>query len=240
MKQAFVFIIGLFISLSVSAQKQVDDANAEIRNVSGFHAIKVSNGITVYLTQSNTEAVAVSANETEYRNRIRTVVENGVLKIYFDNEDWKVWKNFGNKKLRAYVSVKNLDRIGISSGASIKVEGVVKTNKLSIDASSGATLNGTIEADDMSVDLSSGSVVTVSGAVSGKLKVDGSSGSTFRGYDLKAENCDADMSSGAGMQVTVIKELSADASSGGYIHYKGSGLIRDVHTSSGGSVSRKS
>jgi hypothetical protein len=40
---------------------------------------------------------------------IKTVVENGVLKIYYDNDSWKFWKNGENKKLKAYVSVINFD-----------------------------------------------------------------------------------------------------------------------------------
>lgn len=234
-----VFFISL-ISFSAFSQKQVEDANAEVRKVSGFHGIKVSTGITVYLTQGSTEGVAVSANDVEYRNRIRTEVVNGVLKIYFDNDDWKVWKNFSNKKLRAYVSVVNLDQLDVSSGGTIDVDGRIKTAQLSIDASSGGTVKGTFDASSLSVDQSSGSVVSVSGSVTGSCKIEGSSGSVFRGYDLATDNCDAHTSSGAGIQITVNKELSVNASSGGYIHYKGNGLIRDVKTSSGGSVSRKS
>ncbi len=42
---------------------------AQVRKVSGFHAIKVSTGIKVYLSQG-TEAVAVSASKEEYRDKI--------------------------------------------------------------------------------------------------------------------------------------------------------------------------
>lgn len=240
MSRIFLVLFVSFLSFSAFSQKQVDDANAVVRKVNGFHGIKVSTGITVYLTQGSSEAVAVSANDTEYRDRIRTEVVDGVLKIYFDNDDWKVWKNFSNKKLRAYVSVVNLDQLDVSSGASIEIDGRIKTDKLSIDASSGATVKGTFDAGSLNVDQSSGSVVSVSGSVSGTCKVEGSSGSVFKGYDLTTDNCDAHTSSGAGIQITVNKELSVNASSGGYIHYKGNGLIRDVKTSSGGSVTRKS
>lgn len=234
-----VLFISLF-SLSAFSQKQVDDANAEVRKVNGFHGVKVSSGITVYLTQSNSEAVAVSANDIEYRNRIKTEVVDGILKIYFDNDDWKIWKNFSGKKLRAYVSIINLDKLDVSSGASIDVDGKINSDKLVIDASSGATIKGVFDAGSMEVDQSSGSVVQVSGTVTRNCKIEGSSGSVFKGYDLLTDNCNAATSSGAGIQVTVNKELTVKASSGGYIHYKGNGLIRDVKTGSGGSVSRKS
>src|SRR4030095_15660595 len=111
--------------------------------------------------------------------------------------------------------------------------------KLNIETSSGASLDGKVEVGEMLVDQSSGSVIKISGTVSGKLLADGSSGSVFHGYDLAVENCEADLSSGAGVQVTVNKELSVEASSGGYVKYRGNGWIRNIRTSSGGSVSKK-
>lgn len=240
MKKSVFFVAVMLLTTTLIAQKQIDDANAEVRTVGSFHGIKVSNGITVYLTQGNSEMVAVSANEVEVRNKIITRVENGILKIYYDEDDWKFWKNFSNKKSRAYVSVKEIDKIQATSGADVLMEGLLRAGSLRMDASSGASINGKVEASSLEVDQSSGSVITISGNISGSLKVDGSSGSVFRGYDLTVENCDAETSSGAGVQVTVNKELNVQASSGGYIHYKGNALIRDVHTSSGGSVSRKS
>jgi hypothetical protein len=87
--------------------------------------------------------------------------------------------------------------------------------------------------------LNSGAIVELAGKV-GTLNVDASSGAGFRGYNLKATKCIAESSSGAGIQITVDKEISADASSGGYIRYKGEGLIRNIDVSSGGSVKKQS
>ncbi len=51
-------------ALSVTAQKTINDPNAEVRSVKGFHAIKVSGGIDLYLSQGE-EALAVSAKDAE-------------------------------------------------------------------------------------------------------------------------------------------------------------------------------
>ena len=112
MKKYFVMFLGLIFSLSVLAQEKMNDPNVEKRDVKNFHAIKVSNAFDVYITQGNEEALAVSASEFEYRDRIKTSVDNGVLKIWFDNEK-KFWKGFsGNKmKLKAYISFKDIDRL---------------------------------------------------------------------------------------------------------------------------------
>lgn len=240
MKKIGLFVAGILFSLVLVAQKQVNDPLAQERKVSGFHAIRISNGIKLYLSQGGSEAVAVSASKEEYRDKIVTKVEDGVLKIYYDQETLKFWKNGGmrGKNPVAYVSVDDLDRLHISSGASVSVEGGIKGNKLDLDASSGGVFSGAVDYTTLDVDQSSGSVVKISGNA-GTTKIDGSSGSVFHGYELSVQNCDVDVSSGAGAQITISKEMSAEASSGGYISYKGSGVIRNVKTSSGGSVSKK-
>lgn len=237
MKLIKLLPVALLLSTVLTAQTQINDPNAEVRTLKGFHAIKVSTGIQVILNQSATEAVAVSATTVEDRDKIKTVVENGVLKIYYDNDSWKFWKN-ENRKLKAYVSVINLDGIDVSAGAGIKIEGTLKTSTLAVDASSGAAVNGSITATTVKIDQSSGAAINLSGSVS-DLTVEGSSGSVFHGYELVVDNCSVDASSGGGVQVTVNKELSVEASSGGYVNYKGQGVIKNIKTSSGGNVSRK-
>jgi len=240
MKKIGLLGVSILFSLLIMAQKQVNDPLAQVRKVSGFHAIKVSTGIKVYLSQG-AEAVAVSASKEEYRDKIITKVEGGVLKIYYEQETLKFWKNGGGTKGKnpvAYVSIEKIDGIDLGSGASINVEGELKGGNLNMDVSSGAVFKGTISFNGVDLDQSSGSVVTLSGS-SNSLKVDASSGSIFHGYELAVNNCDVDVSSGAGVQITMNKEMSAEASSGGYVSYKGNGVIRNVKTSSGGSVSRK-
>jgi hypothetical protein len=240
MKKIGLLGVSVLFSFLLLAQKQINDPLAQVRNVSGYHAVKVSTGIKVYLTQGANEAVAVSASKAEYRDKIVTKVENGVLKIYYEEETLKFWKQFATKGRNpvAYVSVKDIDGLDISSGASVQGEGVITGDKLSLDASSGATFSGEVKFNTVDVDQSSGSVVKVSGS-SSDLKVDGSSGSVFHGYDLTVSTCNAEVSSGAGVQVTMNKEMSARASSGGSVSYKGDGVIRNVKTSSGGNVSKR-
>ncbi|HUR11547.1 MAG TPA: head GIN domain-containing protein [Flavitalea sp.] len=239
MKKILFFSFALLMTATLVAQKQVNDANAQVRSVKNFHAIKVSHGIQLFLSQGGNEAVAVSASETEFRDKIITEVENGVLKIYYDYNFLKQLSDRRRKNLKAYVSFTRLDAIDGSSGARVEVDGTLKSDKLRIETSSGATFEGKVDANTLAVDQSSGSVMNINGSVN-SLEVEGSSGSIFRGFELDVNECKAETSSGSGIQVTINKELSAEASSGGSISYKGAGVIRNIRTSSGGSVSRKS
>src|SRR5688572_4781846 len=150
MKKIFSLVVLTVVVITASAQKTtIKDANAEKRNVSGFHAIEVSGGIDLYLSQGD-EAVAVSASKDEYRAKIVTEVKDGVLKIWFD------WKNngridWGNHKLKAYVSVKNLDRLEGSGGSDIEINGLIKTTKLDLEISGGSDFDGKIESGELKI-----------------------------------------------------------------------------------------
>ncbi|HSB91975.1 MAG TPA: head GIN domain-containing protein [Flavitalea sp.] len=232
------FLILCFTFARFSNAQEVNDANAEQRQVSSFHKIEVSNGIQLMLTQGGSEAVAVSASDPEYRKNIRTTVSGGVLKIYYDKDFMKQLHN-GNKKLKAYVSFKDIDGLEANSGSLVKVQNTVTAKSLEMEATSGAQIKGEFNVSNLDVDQNSGSIVTISGKAA-TLKVEGSSGSIFDGFDMVSENCDAETSSGAIIHITVNKELNAEASSGGLVHYKGPGMIRNINTSSGGSISKKS
>lgn len=219
MKKIVVLVAVILMALSSAiAQKIMYDDNVEKRTIGSFHAIETSSGIEVIITKGDKEELAVSVGNKEYLNEIRTIVEDGVLKISRQGE-WELWRAWKNRKAKVYVSYTKLDEVKATSGGSIS--GIdVHLNKLS------ARLN-------------SGAIISLSGAVEA-LAVDGNSGAQFKGFSLHAMNCHADVSSGAGIQVTVTKEISAKATSGGFVRFKGEGLLRDINVNSGGSVKRQS
>ncbi len=215
----------------------VKDANARARTVGDFKGVKVSAGIELLIQQGDKAAVAVSSSNPEYTDRITTSVENGVLKIGIDNKglDWK-WRR--NVKFRAYVSVRQLELLAASSGATVKTGSAITVDKLALDASSGAIINAEFKAQSIDSETSSGAITELKGSTQ-QMSVDASSGAIFKGYDLVSSNCSAEASSGAIVNVNVSKELNANASSGGLINYKGGGSIRSLKTGSGGSVQSK-
>ena len=94
MKKVVLVFFGLLAGVALYAQ-QVNDPNAEKREVSNFHGIDVSSSFDVYINQSNEEAVAVSANETKQRDRIKVEVKDGILHIRYESEGLH-WSS-GNK-----------------------------------------------------------------------------------------------------------------------------------------------
>src|SRR5215203_2709737 len=235
----FTMLISICSTILFAQEKIVYDANAEVRTIESFNAIKVSHGIELLLKQGNEEGVAVSANEIKYRDAIKTEVVNGELRIYVEQSFNKWWKqlNLKEKYLKAYVSFKNLAKVDGSSGSEINIDGNLNSAILDVDLSSGATLRGSVKAMKLTIDQSSGGKSYISGNVE-NLNVSASSGGHFYGYDLIVDKCNADASSGGKMQINVAKEMVANASSGGGINYKGGAVITDISTSSGGKIRR--
>ncbi len=237
MKKIFLSFIAL-LSLQLFAQEVVlNDANAEKRTLAAsFSAITVSDGIELFLTQGGSESVAVSASDAKYIERLKTEVVDGTLKIYYDNKAM-VWNSNEKRKLRAYVSFKNLEQLKGSSGSDVKMKSVLAVDNLKMHFSSGAQFTGELDVKELEVSQNSGSEVITTGKVD-NLKTDLSSGAIFKGYDLSVNFCDAKASSGGEVRITVNKELAAKASSGGSIRYKGDGVVKDINVSSGGSVKK--
>jgi hypothetical protein len=237
-------ITGIFAMLMLGAssfsQKTINDANAEPRQLSGFHAIKISNAFDVYITQGSEEGVAVSASKPEYREKIMTSVENGVLIIRFD-EDKKFWRgwNSDRQKLKAYISVKNLDKLSVSGACDVFMEDGISADDLEIRFSGASDLKGKIFAKNLSIDLSGASDITLSGNAA-SVKVESSGASDFKGFDLVTNFCDAKATGASSVSITVNKELNANASGASNVRFKGEGLIRDIKTSGASSVTRKS
>lgn len=233
MKKITILLVALVTTLVMRAQ-QTNDPNAEIRKAENYHGISISNAFDVYLTQGNEEAVAVSASETKFRDRIKVEVKDGILKIWYDSQG--KWGR-GNKKLKAYISFKSIDKLNVSGACDVFISGTLKAGKLSVNLSGASDIKGKLEVDDLRADLSGASDMNVTGTVR-ELDIEASGASNFRGFDLVTDMCNARASGASDIRVTVNKELSAHASGASDVQYKGSGVIRDIKTSGASSVSR--
>ena len=237
MKKLLILIAVVFAGIVSQAQKTVYDANAEVRKVSSFHAIQLSNAFSVIITQGSEEGVAVSASDNAETGNIKTNVENGVLKIWYDHD--KKWSHKG-PKLKAYISVKNLDAIKASGACDIKIEGTLNAPNLNIDLSGATDLTGKINVSDaLTAHLSGASDLNLTG-IADNAKIDVNGASEMKAYDFSTSNCSIEASGASSVQITVDKELSAQISGASSVRYKGTAMIKDIKTSGASSISRKS
>ncbi len=191
---SLLFLTGL--SAFVRAQQTINDPNAIKKEISSFHGIDVATGIELFLSQGTTEEVAVSAVNTEYRDRIVVEVVNGILKIHYDSKLKAINKKKESKNLKAYVSYKQLDELHANTGVLVKIQGVLKTAVLDVKVNTGAQVNGEVDIKSLTVKQNTGSQVNLSGKAE-KLEVHGDTGSKLKGEEMNTQTCDINVSTGA-------------------------------------------
>ena len=237
MKKVFLSAAVFAIAVTAMAQKSViNDPNAAVRTINGsFHAIKISGGIDLYLSQYETESVAVSASSEKYRDAIKTVVENNTLKIYYDGSN--SWTS-GDKKLKAYVSFKTLQKLQASGACDVQVAGTITSNSLALDMSGASDFKGAVKVENLSIDLNGASDARISGTAT-NVSVESTGASDVKAYDLVTDMCTAKASGASDIDITVNKELNAHASGASDIFYRGTAVVKELQASGASSVSKK-
>ena len=228
-------LLSLALLCALPLAPALAQTTAQVRPVAAFHAISVGTGIELTLVAGAAQHVEVSATNPEYRDRILTTVEKGVLTLRYKSQDNHDRGDRTNKHLRASVTADQLTALTADSGSSVTTSGDFDAAEFRLDVSSGASVKAEIATTTFTVRQSSGSSIDLRGQAT-SLDVTSSSGATFDGADLQTSHCRAEASSGSSVRVAVKDDLVAQASSGGSVHYKGKPALTK-RTSSGGSVS---
>jgi hypothetical protein len=237
MKKFFLALVVIcFASASRAQNEIVVDPNASIRSLSGsFNTIKISGGIDLYLSQSDNVAVAVSAATENFKEGIKTVIEDGVLRIFYKGD--KSWKR-KDRKLRVYVSFTELKKIDASGACDIVVAGSLTADALEIQMSGACDFAGMVKLKTLSLNLSGASDVKISGSAT-MIDIISSGASDVKAYDLVTDNCNANVSGASDINITVNVELNALASGASNVYFKGTALIKEMNSSGSSNISRK-
>jgi hypothetical protein len=233
-----LYLVSVFFLLTSGCVVNIQDSitgNGKVvkqtRDLAGFTGVKVGSGIDVILTQGDNQLVEVEADEN-LQEWIRTEVSGSVLHVYTD----KVIRMAKIKKV--YVTCKTIERIDVSSAGDVTGTNKFITDRLDIDMSSAGDLRFEVDAKEISISISSAGNANLKG-VTNYLKADLSSAGDLNAYDLEAKVGDVSVSSAGSARVFVTEEASFRSSSAGNIYYRGEPRIKEIHTSSAGSVNKK-
>lgn len=196
------------------------------RKVTSFHAIKVSGGIDVELSQGNELKLKIEADENLIA-LIRTEVKDGVLNI-FHTENIR-----DSKILKVHLTFQKLDEIKASGGCDIVSKQKLSFSTLQTDLSGGCDMNLSCKADKLVCNHSGGCDAILSGeAETGNFNVSG--GCDVKASDLHLKNCTVDASGGSDVAVNATGELTMKASGASDITYQGNPakIIKSAHGAS--------
>ena len=193
-----------------------------------FSAIKATEGLDVYLTQSDNESVSVEA-DGNLQELILTEVEDGVLKIHTK-------ENIGSAiSKKVHVSFKDISSIVSTSGSDVYSTNTIISERLDLKSTSGSDMKLDVNTSVLNCKSTSGSDLRLSGKTI-RLIAEATSGSDIKAADLMAESSQVKATSGADITVNTSQELTAKATSGGDVKYYGNPKKVDKSDSSSGSV----
>lgn len=223
MKSCFsLILVGLFSCLSFAQSKLLP----------AFTSISTGGSVSVELIKGETpkaEYIIQKGNKED----LYIEVKDGelTLKIKSKNNKW----SRSETKATVKVYYQQLRKIDCASGSSISSFAEIDTPTMEIDASSGANCQIKISSNELKVNSSSGARIAISGT-SKVAKYDASSGSRIDAASNQSESVNAEASSGANVLVYASKKITANASSGGIIKYKGNPENKNINTGMSGSV----
>jgi hypothetical protein len=237
MKKIILALIPVLLVLTTFAQEQmVVDPNASLRTLKGsFSRIRVANAIKVIITQSDNESIAVSASEEKYKDDIKTEIENNTLRIYYKaGNEWRG----KDKKLKVYVSFKNISLLEVSGASDVAGVGKITLNELTLNVSGASTLKADLAVNKLEMDMNGASKASLSGTVQ-LLNLECSGATDVNAYGLKVMRANATVSGASDVDLYVENELNATASGASRIHYKGNSPVVNVKTSGASTIFKK-
>lgn len=201
----------------------------EDRSISSdFENIKVSQGLDLYITQTDNVALTVEADEN-LMDLIMTDVENGTLRIYTTENIRRATSR------KILLNVENISSIKATSGSDVFSKNTIEADNLELKCTSGADIKLDVKTDFLECSSTSGSDIKLSG-ITNNFKASATSGSDIDASDLKAKSSNAKATSGADISLNTSESLVAKATSGGDIRYSGNPEKVEKSDTSAGSV----
>ncbi|MES2623658.1 MAG: head GIN domain-containing protein [Pseudomonadota bacterium] len=209
----------------------------EIRNIENFTGISVGGGINLFVEQGADFKVEVDSS-VGATDEVTTVVEGDNLVIRME----KSLFHFGLMNWFAthsvYVTLPRLESLTASGGSDVSVDGVLTGDELVLRTSGGSDIALEVDIDSLDIQSSGGSDIKLSGTTR-SIVAQTSGGSDLDAMGLEAKEADLRSSGGSDIQITVTERITANASGGSDIFYKGDPAYEDVNASGGADVTHR-
>jgi hypothetical protein len=215
----FLFIMVL-ISHGLHAQS---GHNEETRKLTGsYHVIQASSGIHLDITKGDVQSATISASDQNLRNKIKTVIKNDTLKIFFYYKNDPNWKGLVNSKesFKVRIYQTNLKAIHVAEGAEVNCNDNLITEQLDVSLSSGGILTANITCKKLVANVKDGSEMRLTGtAEEATYKL--TNGSVAANQKLKTLDCNAVVYSASNLKIAVTRSLKVIGKNKARIHNSG-------------------
>jgi len=236
---AAILLTGTYTFAKPGATKKLIASDITDRHLSGFNAVHVGGSFDVYITQGSGESVKVEA-PADMMDRLVTEVKDGVLKIYNKqhNEGWNWGELWGNhKKVRVYVTARDLNSIDISGSGNIFFKDGITTNSLKLKISGSGDILGKMDVKILESHISgSGDMKLTGRAENSTVTVVGSG--DFIARDLLTANSQVHISGSGDAVINASAKVDASVNGSGDIRYTGNATNVSKRKSGSGDISK--
>ena len=215
-------LLSLFFS-SLQAQESVD------RSLNSFTRLEVGDRVIVRLVKGTKESANIRVQGID-ASAVKTDVVGNTLTISIYGEA------FTKKKVMVTLNYVKINEISVTGGADVSTGSLFKTDTLKVDLKSGGMLFLDSDIGYLTGKIIEGAILTAEGYATEQDIVVATSG-TLSAYDLESDKVKIKASSGGKAKIYVEEELDAQASSKGFISYKGKPSKMNRNATSGGIIS---
>ena len=219
------------VILIISALVFVNRISAQTgneRKLDSFQKIIVGDKIIVRLVKSDHESAMIKVQGID-PEAVRTQVSNGTLSLSIYGEP------FTRKKVMVTLNYVHLNMIMVNNGAEVTTSSLLKSDTLTVDLKSGGMLYLDAYIGCLISRIIEGSLLNAEGYAAVQ-EVSVASAGTLSAFDLESEKITVKATTGGKAKINVEEELNAEASSKGFISYKGNPSKINRTANSGGSI----
>jgi hypothetical protein len=221
-------IIVLLFLVGFTAQAQT-----ETRTPGSFKGIESGGNWDVYVTVGNKDEVRLESRGFDLNNVI-TEVEGNTLKIKLEKG------RYTNVNFTAFVTVRELESIGVSGSGRMIIESDIKSNKFSIGQSgSGNIQMKMLNTGGLSVGMSGSGKVSIAGGSADAANIGQSGSGAFEALELMAGNVKVGKSGSGSTSIGVTGELIVGSSGSGNVYYKGNPTSQKISSSGSSKVIKR-
>ena len=185
------------------------------------------------MKQTGECSVVIEADE-EILKYITTEVDGGTLKIGMKKPKPSCWNNV--KTMNVYITVADLESIGLSGAVEFTTESKMKGDELGMEVSGATEVDLKLDYQKVKIVLSGASELDIEGQAQ-EVIVKSSGASEIDAFEFQVENLSVYASGACEAKVNATGTLKISASGACDVKYKGGASV-DVHTSGVSSVKK--
>lgn len=222
---AFVFLLFL---MGTTAQAQT-----EVRTPGDFTRVNSSGSWEVIISLGDKDEVKLVSKGFDL-NKVITEVEDGKLEIKLEKG------RHNNVNFTAYVTVRELESVGLSGSGHMEIESDISSRSFSIGTSgSGDIKMQRLEARSLVVGMSGSGKVIIDGGSCENANIGQSGSGSFDALDLMAGDVKIGKSGSGATSIGVTGDLKVGASGSGNVYIKGNPTSQSIGSSGSAQIIRK-